>query len=248
LSFMTPERLGETWPITQRYPAIDSYVKDEMGNAQPFVHGAICKSAVIDWPASKHFGEEILSWQLCMQTTCVKSTAKDVMVEPIKPVNVKGFRTRFPDAFKEYIAKHGEEDLPDHETSITAGKHDTLVGPYVPKKVKGASIAEQKAELARQMKLLEAAEANQGKEEPEEPELEDRYSLEGGHPIKDMRGIGMKAKEMLEGIGVVTIEGLANLSDYVIPDLGPGNWERYRTLARQKVDEMARQKAEALAA
>ncbi len=83
------------------------------------------------------------------------------------------------------------------------------------------------------MKRLEAAEAQaSGGHEPEPDTYEpEEYHVEGTL-LSELRGIPKRSLETLNANGIVTIEGLANLSDYIIPQLGPANWEGYRAKAQ----------------
>jgi hypothetical protein len=216
------------------YPATDSYIVDTQGNRQPMVHGAIVKSAELDLVASHHFGEEILKWTPCMETRCAMSTVPGTTIDPIKSVNIMAYKARFPEAFAEYISKYGDEDLPDQYFGGTAGIHPSLIGEYKPRVAKGSSMAEKKAALLNELKRIEAVEA-QGHPVDHEPGpdlYEDEEYHVDGTPLAELRGIPKRSLETLNANGVVTIEALANLSDFIIPQLGPANWDGYRAKAK----------------
>jgi len=236
LSYDLPSQMGEKHPLTKQYPATDSYITDSHGNRQPMVFGAIVKSADLDLVASKHFGEEILCWRLCLESRCTMSTVPGTTIEPIKSVNIMEFERRFPDAFTEYRGKYGEEGLPERYFGGTSGIHPSLIGEYVERKPKGSSIAEKKAALLNELKRLEAAEIHQANMPvsvpADDPDAQaGEYNVDGT-PLADLRGIPTKPREVLEQNGVVTIEGLANLSDYIIDQLGPADWAGYRKKAQ----------------
>ncbi len=236
MSYEHPSTAGETYPLTDRHPAEDSYVSDNHGNKQPYVHGRIVKFAELDLPASKKFGEERLKWVLGVETTCIKSTAGDVMIEAIKPISIAKFRARFPHLFAEFVKKFGAQHLPKPAFTAADGIHDSLIGDYVPQAPLTLSTAERKRHLRAELEALEAMGDDEAEGQGYDGPSVDGYYA-NGTPLEQLDGIPVRARHTLEAVGIVTIEGLANLSELVIPDLGAGKWAAYREKAQKHLED-----------
>jgi hypothetical protein len=228
-----PYMVGEKQALSRWYDATDSAVVNEHGQKHYRVSGQIVRVGEVDLAASDYHLEEILKWTLCVASRVVSS--HDEAVQPLYRNNIRTFEQRFPGAFAEYRKRFGEQGLPKTIASVTSDVPRELLGPYEPPvEPKKPDALSRREQLLRELAEIdaEATRAEVLVPHEEEPDARDEYATEG-MSILEFSKVPPKARQKLLERGVATVSHLAGLPDSILPDLGPGQWVKWRLEAQQ---------------
>jgi hypothetical protein len=245
--FQEPLEIGQSVDLTRWHEDTTGFIDDGRGNRACHIHGKLVHIADVDRPASKKFGEQVLTWRLAIASRITTSTIKDISIQPVQEDSIGVLRERFPTAFKEYEKKYGADHLPERRDNVMQVADMGTVGEYTGaarnlaeyregvrslRTIAPMGKADRREYLENQLRELEGEVPDRAFEQPSE-----FAPATSGTPLVTFGAIPQTARYSLLNIGVQTVEAFAGLSDAAMQGLGTGKWNAWRHLAQDAVDK-----------